>query len=168
MKPIDADACTPCEGLARFIDVKGGITAEQALKRAALNLEFIKDKSLRTIDESLAALAAVRRTETADCAPELETRREWHAEATNIAALAGTFGLPTLSAGARLMCDYLDLMEETSSWNPMGAALHYDALICLRNESGTADCARVLEGLRKLSQHTAPRREAVRQSVGRG
>lgn len=166
VKPIDSDDCLPCRGLARFVDVKGGITAEQALQRASLNLEFMKDKSLRTIDESLALLAAVRRTGPDAGAPSPELRRSWHAEATNIAGLAGTFGMPTLSAGARLMCDYLDLMDETASWNATGAALHYDALLCLRNESGTEDCARVLEGLRQLSQHTAPRREAARRTLG--
>lgn len=166
VKPSDPDDCQPCRGLARFVDVKGGITAEQALQRSALNLEFIKDKSLRTIDESLDMLAAVRRTGPDAAPPSPELRRAWHAEATNVAGLAGTFGMPTLSAGARLLCDYLDLMEETASWNPQGAALHYDALLCLRNETGTEDCARVLEGLRQLSKHTAPRREAARRSSG--
>lgn len=153
---------TPCEGLARFVDVKGGITADQALNRAELNLEFMKDKSLKVIDQSLAVLSGVRRSDGPE--PSAETRRAWHEEATSVAALAGTFGLRGLSAGARLMCDYLDLMDETRAWNRDGVALHYDALVCLRNESGTADCARVLEGLKKLSQHTGPRREAARAS----
>ncbi|MBI3440142.1 MAG: hypothetical protein HY054_16075 [Proteobacteria bacterium] len=46
----------PSLGLARFVNIPGGTTFDQAQQRADLRLEFIKPKALADIDALIASM----------------------------------------------------------------------------------------------------------------
>ncbi len=135
--------------LARFINIPGGMTVEQAQERAETRLETMRNRSMADVDENVTCIGAyLALIKTGE--PPRVVREELQRLATCIVSLAGTFGREGMGKAAYSLCRLIDLGEERRFWDRVAIDVHYDALRALRNPHSAESEAHVLDGLRRV------------------
>ncbi len=150
----------PEKRLALALRRPGGLSVEEAIARAGLRLESVRDKCVAALDEKIKALAAE--------APTDEAHNRICALATEIFGLAGTFGLIELAQAAQSLCALLASKSDcpaASAGAPnvgekfaASVRVHIDALRTLRRPELAGDAvarAAVVQGLRQVASRTA-------------
>ncbi len=151
-------ACSEC-GLARFFDLAGSITPQDAVKRAELNLAFIRKDVMADIDSALETIGLLLIRCVAD-----PSQRPYDAladAANTIHSVGGTFDLGPLGVAAFMMRSYVDVLHAKGLWDGEGLRLYLDAMKCLRGDSSGPECQAVLAGLQKLANRNLVKSQAV-------
>lgn len=142
-------------GLARALNVQGGVTLAQACELAAANVAFVRDKAVAVMADALLDLTQL-------CAagpPTLEQRRELHKLSCAIAGAGGMFELEALSKAAYCFCRLLD--ETEPGWDGDAVAVHLAAmriLLAPERASSTAEQS-LLGGLDKVRRRATLRQD---------
>lgn len=153
VKPSHDECCEGC-GLAQYFNIAGGITAEQAVARAKLNLDFVREETIVEIDRALERIGLL----VGKC-KAVGTERPYKPlieDAHAIHSVAGTFGFASLGVAAFMLREYLSQLERRSQWDLDGLELYYLAMRCLRGEAHSAACREILDGLQKLANRPLP------------
>jgi hypothetical protein len=136
--------------LARLLSEPGGISAGDALRKAAENLESIRESSLSSLDEHLARIEALRRD--AGGKASAETEEAIYRLSNSIHAIAGLFGLDQLGEAAFSLCELIDRQRERGRWSPEAVDVHLSAFRLFRHPDLPVDGETVLAGLRRISE----------------
>jgi hypothetical protein len=121
--------------LAGCIGAPGGITAQEALKRAANNVAFARKPSLRQLGDDLDKLLAFARSRCGQPFPaEAAELSRLALEAGDIAA---AFGQPYTGQALSSLCELLDIYQAVDVWDERAYALHLSAIALLRDTSET-------------------------------
>jgi hypothetical protein len=136
--------------LGKLLRQPGGITAGHALRKAAENLESIRETSLSALDEYMARIETLRR----EAGPEAseEVKQKIYRLANDIHGVAGVFGLGQLGEAAFSLCELLDRLHEHGRWSPEAVDVHLAALRLLRHHHEEVDSAAVLAGLHRITE----------------
>jgi hypothetical protein len=135
--------------LAKKLRAPGGITVDEALKRADQRLETVREKSLVALDSKIDAIARVAANRNIDDAVDAA------ACAGEVFSLAGTFQLHELSQAAGSLHNLLlyGPQGEATPWDAI--LVHVNALRTLRRPELSGDLAArtaVVQGLRRVSE----------------
>lgn len=132
--------------LKKLLSDPGGMTAEQALKRAKDGMDSIRGACLEATDAKIAEM----QTLTDEGAPGRTDKI--YRLANEVFAESGAYGLGELSIAAHSLCSLLAAHE--SSEAPKAAVMvHLEAMRMLRREDGSLDKAAraaLLQGLRSV------------------
>lgn len=137
--------------LARFLNVPGGISLEEAEERAAAKLETLRGRCELDMQSSLEAIGDYLRL--LNGAPSPALREELHRLSCCIVSLGGTFDRAALSKAGYSFCRLLDDMGE--HWDRTAVDVHFNAMRRLFAPDGDATMqARIVEGLDKVRIQT--------------
>ena len=135
--------------LANFVNTPDGIPLAEALARAEAKLEEIRPPTVERIDQVLEELGA-----KAPPSPSASEINAIYRAANEIAGTAGVFGLPALGRAAYSLCELVDGLRTTGTWNAAAVTVHLEGLRLLRGEDSGAlppeAIAAVLAGLDKV------------------
>jgi hypothetical protein len=134
--------------LASLLRKPGGLTVEEALKRAERHLEAVREKSVSALDGMIEEVAQIAASKDADKLTIVKSH------ANEIFSLAGTFQLKELSEAANSLHELLIYgpQGEATPWSSIG--VHVDALRSLRRPEMNGDLSgrmAVVQGLRLVS-----------------
>lgn len=134
----------PRNRLAEMIHEPGGLTIEDALRRAESNIESLHGEVTAAIDQALAKLQQAMPLGV-DGADEMYRR------SNDIVGFAVTLALRDVGRAAYSLCELLDRQRTRGSWNAQAVAVHVEALRLLREPSGDAvSRAKILDGLDRV------------------
>lgn len=128
--------------LVKMLTAPGGIKAEDAIAKATLAVESIREESMVALDAKL--------TQLADGAGDLDA---CYVLSNEIFAEAGVFGLDELSEVALRLCKLL-MSSQAASLPPDAIKVHVDSMRLLRSPLAADSPAMrkaVLKELRKIS-----------------
>jgi hypothetical protein len=133
----------------------GGINVEEAIARASQRVGEARERCIAGLDEKIEEIAR------ATAGSEAASMQSVYCVASEIYALAGTFGLKELSQAASSLCDLLvAALPEPKGVDQVliqSVTVHVDALRTLRggdlsDDRGAREA--VVEGLRRVSEKT--------------
>jgi hypothetical protein len=113
-------------GLARFINIPGGITLADAEERASMRLESLSERAVADMEESIVRIQAYLRLLSG--APPTVVCHEIHRLSCCVASLGGSFDRHGLTEAARSLCRLLDDSEGPVPWDRKAVDLHVDAM----------------------------------------
>lgn len=97
----------PVTRLAELVARNGGVTRDHAVEEAKKSIEGLRDLALETIESALKEIEATvygaKRKKL-----EAAKMREILMQADHIVTMTGTFGLETLEAATKSLCDVVD------------------------------------------------------------
>lgn len=135
--------------LAGLVHRPGGLTEDEAVCAADANLETIRERTLQQMDGTLQLMQAIGRT--------LETRADraalesLYAHSNSIIGVAGVFGMSGLSAVAYSLCELIDRLRTSRTWNAQAVSVHLDSLRLMRMAGpGEAENREMQAALRRL------------------
>jgi len=143
--------------LAKLVEMPGGISLAEALERADSNLEQVKDEYLAELD---CKIAQIEQLEGGGGKPDPAAIDALYAASNEMVAIAGVFGLGELGQAAYSFCELLDRLRQSGGWSAQAVAVHIGAMKLLRHPQAAEShggCKAVLEGLRQVTERTAPR-----------
>ena len=141
--------------LTRLIRAPGGLTVENALKDARMNLEAMREECVDDIDAKLALIH--EKYDHAELRPTPEAFDDFYRMSNDIVATAGLFGMGELGEAAFSLCEIIDRLKTLEQWDWPAVELHLSALRVLRHaKSGDPANAKMLAGLRKLTARVHP------------
>jgi hypothetical protein len=135
--------------LEKLLLEPGGVTVGQALRKAAENLESIRESSLTALDERLSQIEALRRA--AGRRASSEVKEAIYLLANDVHSIAGVFGLHHLGEAAFSLCELIDRQRERGRWSPEAVDVHLAAFHIFRRPDHDADGEAVLAGLRQIT-----------------
>ena len=132
--------------LTHFVNTPDGIPLADAIAAADAKLAEIKPPGLVHIDAVMAELEAKAPANPS----EVQVERLYRI-ANELAGVGAVFGLPALGHAAYSLCELLDVLRHSGSWNAAAVGVHLDGLRLLRQEDAglltPAAIATVLTGL---------------------
>lgn len=143
--------------LAAVVRTPGGKTVAEAVHAAETGLESIKDECLDALDATLAdmsRLAAAMKT-----APSRADIDQLYGYSNDLIGVAGVFSLNAVGDAAYSLCELLDGLIETATWNWPAVEVHLNGLKLLRmlgENIGEAERDQVLAGLRAVTKRIGP------------
>jgi hypothetical protein len=135
--------------LSRLLREPGGITVGHALRKAAENLETIREPTLAALDEHLARIEQLRHE--AGRKASVETKEAIYRLSNAIHSIAGVFGLHQLGEAAFSLCELIDRQRERGRWSPEAVDVHLAAFRIFRRPDDQVDGEAVLAGLRRIT-----------------
>ena len=142
--------------LAKLVQMPGGVSLAEALERADSNLEDVKGEYLADLDCKIAHIEQL----AGGGRPDPDTVDELYTASNEMVSIAGVFGLGELGQAAYSFCELLDRLRQTGAWSAQAVAVHIGAMKLLRHPltaESHGGCKAVLEGLRQVTERTAPR-----------
>ena len=136
--------------LGKMLREPGGISVDHALRKAAENLESIRESSLSAVDGQIGLIEAQCRT--AGSQPSAFHRAEIYRLANEIHGVAGVFGLNQLGEAAFSLCELIDHLGEAQHWSAEAIGVHLSALRLFRHPDEQVDGEAVLAGLRRITE----------------
>lgn len=142
-------------GLAQALVAPGGINVDEAVKRAAVNMDGLKGKAAEELDR---CVTEIEFKVVAGGPGSRQVRGELHALSCTVAGMAGMFGHPGLSRAAYCFCRLLD--EVLPSLDHPAVKLHVSAMRLLLSGPPMTDEAqcKLCAYLDKLRIHAATNR----------
>jgi chemotaxis protein histidine kinase CheA len=116
--------------LAGLVHRPGGLTEDEAVSAADANLETIRERTLQRMDGTLQLMDAIGRTLEAGI--DRQALEELYAHSNTIVGVAGVFGMGGLSAVAYSLCELIDRMRTSRTWNAQAVSVHLDSLRLMR------------------------------------
>jgi hypothetical protein len=135
--------------LRRLVETPGGKPLPDAVRDATLAMESVSDETVAAIDLAVDCLKSAAREAPAS----LAAQRTVYAQASIVAGLAATCGLPGLGQVAFSLCELADRQMLNGQWSSEAAQVHLDAMVLLRRpDMARSEAARasVLNGLAKV------------------
>jgi hypothetical protein len=144
----------PPAGLARCLNVAGGISMSEACSRADLHLELMRERSNGVMEDCMAAIVALQAE--IDGVPTPEARVELHRLSCSLAALGGMFQRDGLSKVAYSFCRLIDDTEP--GWDAAAVLVHVKTMrLLFTPERVPADVqASLIDGLVKVRRCVTP------------
>ena len=130
----------------------GGIRVPDALKKAAENLETIRDDCLGALDEQLTEIERLC-AEGGDDPPDT-VKLDIYRISNDILAVAGVFSLVELGEAAFSLCELIDRLRGGGGWSRAAVAVHVSAFRLLRNPDDHTDRSALVQGLRRVTEKT--------------
>jgi len=137
--------------LARFLNAPGGMTVEQAEKRAKECLGKLNDIAQHDLANTVNCLRGY--LALLKGAPPKAVRGELHRLAYSLAGTAGTFERPGLSDAGLAMCKVLDALEHRGAWDRAAVDVVFEAIHLLAAEQAGAESHQLTDGLRRVVAH---------------
>jgi hypothetical protein len=137
----------PENRLAKVLEDPNGLLFGHALKKAAANLETVRDSHMAALDEKISALGKFPAPGGAGDAAEV------YRLAREIRADAAIFGLKDITRASHSLCELMASNRPAPQvWD--GVAVHVHAILALRQPARGAAQARIslLEGLERISR----------------
>ncbi len=139
-------------GLSRFLDLPGGVSFDQALRKAEELVDALRGRARARIGENLKRMAALLR-DPPDRAVE-DGRQPLMALSGEILSIAGLLDETALASAAQ---SCRALLEDLADWTPRAVQavdLHHQAMRLLHARPGASTCEdeQVLEGLLKVAR----------------
>jgi hypothetical protein len=140
----------PENKLAKAMDDPTGLLFGQALKRAAVNIEGVRDAHMAALEEKLDSLCL--QAASAAGSREPEGLAELYRLAREILSDAGALRLKDISRAAHSLCELMTTAQNRKQlW--AGIAVHVDAITALRRASNGNDAREaILAGLETISR----------------
>ncbi len=136
--------------LEKLLREPGGISVGDALRKAAENLESIRETSLSGLDERLHKIEQLRRD--AGRKASAEAKEAIYRLANDIHSIAGVFGLAQLGEAAFSLCELIDRQRAHGRWSPEAVDVHLAAFHIFRRPDDQVDGEAVLAGLRQITE----------------
>ena len=136
--------------LAKLVLAPGGVSEPKAVAAAEANLATIKADCVAEVDRAFDLL----KQSLAQVADDAASKRAVYANANAIAGIAGCCGLGEMGEAAFSLCELVDRLVESSTWDKASIAVHLDALNLLRSldEGLSAEGRRsIVDGLRNVA-----------------
>ena len=148
--------------LNRFLNIAGGISVEDAKRRAEHAVALMADEAMSDIEASVEQLRVKLIGLTA--APANDDKRAVLGLANNVSCIAGMFERPGLGRAAASLCELVDGLALSGGWDAPAVHLHFEALRLLRaGKLSPAQEAHLLGGLARVVARIAPPAELARQ-----
>jgi hypothetical protein len=131
----------------------GGISVKDALARADVAIEKMRDPSLAAIDTALAAMEM--RFGPANAGRDNEPPDELYELSSSIIDVAVCVRDTGIDQGAKALCDLVDLSGELGVWDWEAVDLHISTLRMLRSGGeglGAAERGALIDGLLKVTR----------------
>jgi len=131
----------------------GGISAKDALARADVAIEKMRDPALAAIDQTLAEMEA--RFGAAAANRDNEPPEDLYILSSNIIDAAVCVRQTSIDQAAKAMCDLVDLSGEMGVWDWEAVDLHLSSLRMLRlagESMSERERMAVLDGLLKVTR----------------
>jgi len=135
-------------GLARFVNIPGGITEKDAENFADLRLQFITPKALAEIDGACMQIERCGKVLRAD--PDAIGNEELQSAAYSLASIAGMFGKAALGRAAHSLCVLLDIFEEMNLRDDAAIQVHLDTIKLLHDGACDAQSEALQAGLDRV------------------
>jgi hypothetical protein len=139
--------------LSKEASQPGGLTVEDALKRADASLETLRGPCEAAIDAALVQIES--RFGVAVAARETERFEDLHRLAANIIDASIFARESGLDKAARTLCQLTGLCQARKAWDWIAVDLHINALRLLRAAGpslGQSEREAVVEGLRQVTR----------------
>lgn len=135
--------------LASLVNRPGGLTEDEAVSAATANLEGMRERTLIEIDATLQRMQAIGAALAAE--PDPAALDALYGSSHTLIGVAGTFGLGGLSAVAYSLCELIDRMRTSRTWNPLAVRVHLDSLRLMQVAGpGERDGWQVRDALRAM------------------
>ncbi len=135
--------------LAGLVHRPGGLTEDEAVEAADANLETIRERTLQLMDGTLQQMQGIGRT-LADGSNQAALE-ELYTHSNTIVGVAGVFGMGGLSAVAYSLCELIDRMRTSRTWNAQAVNVHLDSLRLMRMAGpGATENPEMQSALRRL------------------
>jgi chemotaxis protein histidine kinase CheA len=135
--------------LAAKINQPGGVTEEEAIEAATANLESLRGRTEHELDVTLQQIRAIGHTLQAP--PDPMAVRELYSLSNSVVGIAGVYGMSGLSAVAYSLCDLVDKLRTSQTWNAAAVRVHVDSLLLMQGDGpGKAVEQQIQQALRKL------------------
>ena len=129
----------PAGSFAKLVRQPGGMTQDEAVRAADANLESIREKLAEEIRATLDWMHAIGGALGDE--PGTPALEELYKAANSVIGMAGAPGLRALGRVCYSLCELIDRLQTTRTWNAAAVRLHMDSLRVLR-PGATEDEAR--------------------------
>lgn len=138
-------------GLARFLNIPGGITMAEAHERGCEKLESLRARCIADMDDSLSSIGGYLNLFSGE--PPGAVRQELHRLSCCVLSLAGTFERDALSKAAYSLCRLLDGTDAPGHWDREAVDVHFSAMRLLFKPDRISPKAQayLIDGLNKVS-----------------
>lgn len=144
----------PKLALTALMKAPGGMYANEALKRADVALDGLKDQCLDGIDVALDQMEGLRKV-SSDGKFDIETM---YALSGGVIDLCGGASQGGLETAARSLCDYLDRLGEGEKLDLRGIDVHISSMRLLHRSPAPPEARQaILEGLAQVVARQAKR-----------
>ena len=132
--------------LAAKINQPGGQTEEEAISAATANLETLRDRTQHELEITLQQIRAVGRA--LETPPDPAMVRQLYSLSNTVVGISGIYGMSGLSNVAYSLCDIVDRMRMSRTWNAESVQIHIDSLLLMQGDGpGKGDGAASAQGL---------------------
>jgi len=135
--------------IAMLVNRPGGQTEAEAVAAATANLETIRDSTLQQLDEMVRQILHIGLA--LKIPPDPAEVQALYTLSNTIVGVAGVFGLAGLSAVAYSLCELIDRLRDSRTWNAQSVQVHLDSLLLMQGGGpGKQEELQVQQALRRL------------------
>lgn len=135
--------------IAALVHRPGGQTADEAIAAATANLESARDSTLLELDRMLLRMQDL--AQNLQVRPNSTEMTELYAISNTVLGVAGAYGLSGLSGVAYSLCELIDKLRQSNTWNGQSVRLHLDSMVVVQGaKSNREDELAVQHALRLL------------------
>jgi hypothetical protein len=135
--------------LAEKINQPGGMTEDEAIEAATANLESLRGRTEHELDVTLQQIRTIGHGLHAP--PDPIAVRELYSLSNSVVGIAGVYGMTGLSAVAYSLCDLVDRLRMSKTWNAAAVRVHVDSLLLMQGDGPGKDQERQIQkALRRL------------------
>jgi hypothetical protein len=135
--------------LSAKINQPGGLTEDEAIEAATANLESLRGRTEHELDVTLQQIRSIGHALQAP--PDPASVRELYSLSNSVVGIAGVYGMSGLSAVAYSLCDLVDRLRTTKTWNSPAVRIHVDSLLLMQgNGPGKEQEVVIQQALRRL------------------
>jgi hypothetical protein len=118
--------------LSAKINQPGGLTEEEAIEAATANLETLRGRTEHELDVTLQQIRSIGHA--IGKPPDPAAVRELYSLSNTVVGIAGVYGMTGLSAVAYSLCDLVDRLRTTKTWNAPAVQIHLDSLLLMQGD----------------------------------
>jgi chemotaxis protein histidine kinase CheA len=112
--------------LAAMVNRPGGQTEDEAVAAATANLETMRERTITELDATVLQMQQLGRA--LQTHPDAAAVAELYALSNSVVGIAGVFGMSGLSAVAYSLCELIDRLRTSRTWNSQAVKVHLESL----------------------------------------
>ena len=140
--------------IAALVHRPGGQTADEAIAAATANLESARDSTLLELSRMLSRMQDL--AQTLQVRPMPSEIAELYAISNTVLGVAGAFGLSGLSGVAYSLCELIDKLRHSNTWNAQSVRLHLDSMVVVQSAKNNQDDERAVQHALRLLVDRVP------------
>ena len=117
--------------IAALVNRPGGQTADEAIAAATASLESARDDTLLALHGILARMQD--RFQVMGQRPVAADIAELYALSNTVIGVAGAYGLAGLSGVAYSLCELIDRLRQSNTWNAQSVRLHLESMAVVQS-----------------------------------